>query len=305
MIAMDAERADIMREKATLESAIQTAQANIKENKKTISSKNGEIKDLEKNIKEYISTNTTAMERDLLQKKQSKFFKLGAFGAIAAVVLALILIVLKLILGAGFNQSLWIVLLVVSGLILGGGIASVIYGMTFGKSIKALSQDLATFDVHKNELEDQIASCQKAITNCKKAIKKEESTIDDCEDELRFYKYEQLFQGHVMVFVGEKVAIGGKYKTIVNTIEIDGFEQGFADRPFKALRLLPGDHTIKVTVQTQVNNEYQNVASEVLQINVDEQSLYMVYEFKGANGGLVCKQYTDIIEFFDATNQEP
>lgn len=294
-----------MREKATLESMIQTAQTNIKENKKTISAKNSEIKDLEKNVKEYINSNTTAVERDLLQKKQSRFFKFGASGVIAAVAMALILIVLKLILAEGFNQALWIALLVVAVLILGGGIAAVIYGLTFRKGIKALSQELATFDVHKNELEDQIDTCQKAIANCKKAIKKEEAAIEDCKDELRYYKYEQLFQGHVMVFVGEKGAMGGKYKTIVNTIEIDGFEQGFAERPFKALRLLPGDHTVKVTVQAQVNNEYQNIVSEIEQINVDQQSLYMVYEFKGANGGIVCKKYTDIIEFFDATNQEP
>ena len=92
---------------------------------------------------------------------------------------------------------------------------------------------------------------------------------------------------------------------IVNTIEIDNMPQGFAERPFKPILLSPGAHTIRVTVQHETNGVQQNYSSEWEQICIDEESLYMLFEFKGPQNGVTVKKFTDIVAFFDATNQEP
>ena len=294
-----------MRAKEILEATIQNSRDNIKANKSVISEKGDDINRLEKEIKDYIGSNVVASQRDIFQKKKAGFLKLGAAAAILAVVTALVNLILKLIMGAGMHLAVYIIIYCVAGLILAGAVALVIYALTFNKTIASMTQQLATFDVYKNELESQIEGNEKVIANCKKAIKQEQAVIEECEDELEYYKYERYFQGHVLVFVGEKNPVGGKYKNIVNTIEIDNMPQGFAERPFKPILLSPGDHTVRVTVQHEANGVQQNYSSEWEQICADEASVYMLFEFKGPQGGVTVKKFNDIIAFFDATNQEP
>ena len=294
-----------MRAKEILEATIQNSRANIKANKKTISEKADDIKRLEKEIKDYISSNIVASQRDIFQKKKAGFMKLGAAAAVLAVIVALVNLIIKLIMGAEMSTVAYVIVFCVAGLILAGAVAAVVYALTFNKTIASMTQQLTTFDIYKNELESQIEGNEKVITNCKKAIKQEQSVIEECEDELEYYKYERYFLGHVLVFVGEKNPVGGKYKNIVNTIEIDNMPQGFAERPFKPILLSPGNHTIRVTVQHETNGVQQNYSSEWEQICTDEESLYMLFEFKGPQNGVTVKKFTDIVAFFDATNQEP
>ena len=294
-----------MRAKDILEATIQNSRDNIKANKSMISEKGDDIKRLEKEIKDYISSNVVASQREIFQQKKTGFLKLGAAAAALAVLVALVNLIIKLIMGVGMSTVLYVILYCVAGLILAGGIAAVVYAFTFNKTISAMTQQLVTFDVYKNELESQIQGNEKVIANCKKAIKQEQAVIEECQDELEYYKYERYFRGHALVFVGEKNPVGGKYKNIVNTIEIDNMPQGFAERPFKPILLSPGPHAIRVTVQHVANGVQQNYSSEWEEICTDEASLYMLFEFKGPQNGVTVKKFTDIVAFFDATNQEP
>lgn len=294
-----------MREKETLQLSIQNAKANIKANKKTISDRNEEIKSLQNAIREYIASNTTATVRAKLQKKKSNLLKLAGGVAGLAVVTVLVDVIWKLVKGVHMSQVLWVLLLVLAGIILGGAIALVVYALTFNKPIRALSEDLSTFDVYKNELEDKIAACQKAIAGCNKAIRQETEAMEECEDELEYYKYENLFQNHVMVFAGEKNSLTGKYKNVVNTIEIDGAPVGFAERPFKAIRLEPGIHQVKLSVQHEANGTQTIVHSDPVQVSGDGDSVYLLFEFKNPQDGITVTEFTEIVPFFDATKQSP
>lgn len=294
-----------MRAKEILEATIQSSRDNIKQNKNTITEKTEGIKQLQKAIKDYISSNVVASQREIFQKKKAGFFKLGGAAAILAVLILLVNLILKAIMGADLHLAVWIILFCFAGLFFAGAIAAVVYAFTFNNTISSMTQQLATFDVHKHELESQIEGNEKVIANCKKAMKQEQAIIEECEDELEYYKYEKYFMGHALVFVGEKPAVGGKHKNIVNTIELDGIPQGFAERPFKPIPLTPGLHTIQVTVQHEANGVQQNYSSEPEQISGDAASMYLLFEFKGPQTGVTVKKFTDIVAFFDATNQDP
>ena len=157
--------------------------------------------------------------------------------------------------------------------------------------IKALGPELKSF----HETVDQLIA---ANTECKNKILALERAEREQAEKRKFADMDAKYKNYVLVYVGEKsVCHYSDYKVMRNRIEIDGTDYGFVEnKPFKAIYLNPGVHSIKVTVQSG-NDLY---TSNVQQFVVDNNCNYFVFESLWARGFKIDK-FDNAADFFNFT----
>jgi hypothetical protein len=281
-----------------------------------ISNAQNKIEELKEKIKvntatrdEMIKNNTVAAEREkkeILRNGLKLFGKICVFGPLVLdVVLFVALIVFESAIERAINgdalQLQLTILAIPLALIIPGIILWILSALP-KKKIAELSAQLVEFDKEKLPFERAITFCTSELEKQKEIIEKAKEKKADCELEL---KYAQYAKDHVMIFVAEKGSSDDDLRSIKHNIVVDNIDYGSAIAPFKAIKLSSGIHAIRVDVGVYINGTLKVYSSDVTQVEVNEDRVFIKYVFKGPGMPFFAQKYYDAPEFFKATNQKP
>ena len=319
---MDAYRNDIANIKETYAQEIENHESAIKRAESEKADYSAKVKDVQQQIDAYILTDPVATKRAGLEKERKALKSAGGSFIIWMIILEVLLFIASLFMKELLQEKGFIRIIMHAAplLLLIPAFMKLIAAGKLKPQIKELSKGLKEFDVHKNELEDEQARYEKQVKNCESRIsdlrskikqanrqrndkvKDLEEKIEDCQADM---KYAPLAKNHVMIFVGEKNSYSGEYRSMRNEIIIDGISYGAAGIPFKAITLTPGLHAVQVLCQVYFSEEYHTYASVVDQINVENGSVFMKFEFKGPGSSFYGEKFFEASDFFKATKQKP
>lgn len=256
-----------------------------------------------------IDHNPIAAERRRIENLKEQLHSWGMGLIILPIVADVALFVLLLLLegilermiGGDPLQLQLTILAIPLALIIPGIILLVVSAVQNGK-IDKLTAQLREFDIEKQPLEDKISMLTKQITECDEFIAKQNNCLARCETEIKFAAYAK---NHIMLFVAEEGASSDQYRSIKNSIIIDGVEYGAASMPFKTIELTPGLHTIRVNVAVYFSERYHIYSSDFIQVRAESDSVFLKCVFKGPSRPFSFEKFTDINAFFEAINYEP